>query len=237
MKKYLLIALTLAFTTFVDAEKVKIDGIIYNLKPAKVGTASVSADDYKGTIKIPSTIEYKGNSYNVTEIDPWAFSYCKELTSVELPYTITTIGYGAFEDCKSLKTINIPSSVKTIMEDAFSGCTGLTSIHIADLGSWCDIDFADYGNPLYYAHHLFINDEEITHLVIPDSISCIKRRAFNGFSALKSVLFGSGIDSIDDYAFAWCSSLTSINIPNNVKKIRQLRFYGMYFIIKFIFTK
>jgi len=90
--------------------------------------------------------------------------------------------------------------------------------------SWCKIDFEDYGNPLYYAKHLFINDEEITDLVIPDEVTEIKRRAFNGFDAMKTLVLGSGVKSIGEYAFAFCNSLSSVIIPVNVESIGKYAF-------------
>lgn len=214
------------------ANIVEIGGIFYDLKPVKVGTATVTSDPavvgyrlYTGDVVIPSTVEYDGNTYQVTEIDRYAFMGCRELTSVELPDGITTIGFGAFENCTSLTAINIPSTVTTVSQWGFRGCTGLTKVSITDIGAWCAIAFEDYGNPLYYAHHLYIGNEETTELVIPDGVTTISDRAFNGYSSLKSVKLGSGLVSIGSYAFAWCTSLASVVIPDNVKELGSNAFY------------
>lgn len=233
MKKVLLITLTIAFSLITNASNiVEIEGIFYDLKPEKVGTASVTSDpktvgykQYTGNVIIPSTIEYEGNNYKVTEIDTYAFMGCRELTTVELPNSIITIGFGSFDGCTGLTAINIPSSVTTIKKWAFRDCSSLKKVNITDIGAWCGIDFEDYSNPLYYAHHLYIGDEEITALTIPDGVTTICDRAFNGFSSLKSVELGNGIVSIGNYAFAWCTSLVSIVIPDNVKELGNCAFF------------
>lgn len=230
MRKFLYLFLLFALSA--NAEVVEIDGIFYDLKPVKVGTAQVTYDhkipsnhEYTGDINIPSQIEYEGNTYIVDGIGDNAFGADYELISVTLPNTIQTIGSDSFWACRNLKSINIPSSVKTIERQAFKDCEGLQEVHISDINSWCQIEFNDYSNPLYYAHRLYIGDKEITDLVIPDDVTSITNRAFNGFSALKSVRLGSGLKSLGNYAFAWCSSLSSVIIPENVTEIGLCAFY------------
>lgn len=233
MKRYLLITLLITLTKLVNAaDIVEINGIFYDLKPVKVGTASVTYDptvvnrkEYSGSVIIPSEIEYDGNTYKVNEIGTYAFMGCRELTSVELPEGLITIGFGGFDGCSGLQTINIPSTVTTIMQWAFRDCTSLTGVNITDIEAWCNIDFDDYGNPLYYSNHLIINGVDTENLVIPDDVTTIKSRVFNGFASLKSVNLGKGVTSIGSYAFAWCTSLTTISIPDNVKEIGGCAFY------------
>lgn len=225
MKKNLFALVMALLPWAVNAEVVEVGGIFYSLKPAKVGTASVTFNPkdlnhrYKGDVVIPQTIESGGNTYSVTEIDQYAFMGCNELTSVTMPQGITTIGVGSFEDSKKLTSINIPSSVTEIKSKAFYNCDGLKRVDITNVASWCGIAFSDYGNPLYYAQHLFADGKEVTDLTIPDDVIAINSRAFNGFAALKSVNIGKGVKTIGSYAFAWCSSLTSITLPEQVESM------------------
>lgn len=62
----------------------------------------------------------------VTNISNFAFSYCRELTSVTLPGSITGIGTSGFAGCSALTEIVLPDSVTEIDETAFSGCEKLT---------------------------------------------------------------------------------------------------------------
>ena len=62
-------------------------------------------------------------------IGSYAFSYCSNLASVNIPDSVTTIGYGAFYYCGSLESVTIGDSVTTIGGDAFIGCDSLTSMY------------------------------------------------------------------------------------------------------------
>ena len=97
---------------------------------------------------------------------------------------------------------------------AFSGCSGLKEVHITDLAAWCAIEFGvNSANPLYYAHNLYLNDELITDLVIPDGVTSISEYAFRDCSSLTSITIPNSVTSIGIVAFWNCSSLTSITLP------------------------
>ena len=74
-------------------------------------------------------------------------------------------------------------------------------------------------NPLWNAHHLYIDGHEITDLVIPNSVNEIYRYAFSGCSSLTSVEIPNSVTKIGPSAFEGCSSLTSAEIPNSVNEI------------------
>ena len=156
----------------------------------------------------------------MTYIGMYAFQYCSGLTSVTIPNSVTSISAGAFSGCSALNSVTISNSVKYIATGVFSGCSKLTSVHISDLEAWCKIWFGDnWANPLYYAHHLYLGDKEITDLVIPNSVTDIREYAFSGCSGLTSVSIPNSVTSIGAGAFSDCSSLTSVSIPNSVTSI------------------
>ena len=178
------------------AVEVEIDGINYDLV-AKAKLATVIAKGsgkYSGEVVIPESVEHEGTAYSVTSIGDYAFYNCSGLTSVTIPNSVTSIG-----------------------DEAFYKCSGLTSVRISDIAAWCNIDFADvYSNPLYYAHHLYLNGEEVKDLVIPNSVTSIGYATFHGCSGFTSVTIPNSVTSIGDYAFSECSGLTSVTIPNRV---------------------
>ena len=171
-----------------------------------------------GELSIPNT---------VTQISTQAFSYCSGLTSVIIPNSITSIEPYAFAGCTALNSVVMGSSVASIDYNAFSNCSSLTSVHISDLKAWCKIAFITYdSNPLYYAHHLFLNGVEIKDLVIPSTITAIGNFAFYNCYGLTSVTIPNSVTSIGSSSFLGCSSLKNVTIGNFVTSIGSTSFYG-----------
>lgn len=155
------------------------------------------------------------------------FQGCSGLTSVDIPNSVTDIGMSAFRDCCGLSSIVIPTSVINIRGDAFKNCSGLKSVYISDITAWCKISFEDlYSNPLYLARHLYLGDEEIKDLTIPQNVTSIGQIAFAGCSGLSSVIIPNNIVSIGREAFFYCSGLSSITIPNSITSIESGVFQG-----------
>ena len=94
------------------------------------GTVEVGRNRSRGNITIPATITGGENTYTVTSIGNYAFSWCSGLTSVDIPDGVTSIGNSAFSDCISLTSVTIPGSVTSIGNSAFSDCISLTSVTI-----------------------------------------------------------------------------------------------------------
>lgn len=235
------------------AESVKV-GDLYYERNYTYNTAYVtyqtwfSSDNYAGitSIVIPSEIECNGTIYKVTSIGEGAFRQCKSLTSItipegvksieedafsscdslvtvhiptsvtiigeeafswcptlksiELPYNLTTIGEGAFIGCNSLESITIPKSVRNIGEEAFRQCTSLKSIKVED------------GNYVY-------DSRENCNAIIKTSTNAL-------IAGCQNTTIPNDVRSIEDWAFNWCKSLTSIFIPKSVTTIGEGAFAG-----------
>lgn len=182
---------------------------------------------------IPNRYLYRSNIVkykipnSVTSISSEAFCWCYSLTSIEIPEGVTSIGSNAFSYCKSLASIVIPNSVTSIGESASFNCTNLTNIYITNLARWCNVTGA--GNLMYYgsrSKNLYVNNELVIELVIPNSVTSISERAFSYCNALTSVVIPDSVTSIGSQAFAFCNGLTSVVIPNSVTSIGDYAFDG-----------
>ena len=141
--------------------------------------------------------------------------------------TVSEIYASCFENKTAITSVAIPNSVTSIGSDAFDGCSGLTKVNITDLAAWFNIKFGNaYANPLYYAHHLYLNNTELTELTIPSSITQINACALCGASSITAATIPSSVTSIGSSAFHGCSGLTSITIPTSVTSIGSSAFGG-----------
>ena len=251
MKKLISLFIFMLLPLMARADAVEIDGIYYNLvTKTKQAEVVKNPSFYSGTIIIPETVSYNGVTYYVTSIGNQAFGYCDGLISILIPRSIISIGDQAFWNCRSLTTITIdeglktigyqsfrgcsnintfliPSSVTSIGGQAFQECNGLTAVYITDIVAWCKISFGDpESNPLYYAHSLFLNSQEITILEIPDSVTSICKYAFYGYSSMTYLKFSNNVNSIAESAFQECSGLSSVIIPNSLNSISNGTFCG-----------
>lgn len=207
--KLLLLLLATLLPANAIALDIEVNGIYYYtygtnaVVTHKSDSIGNNISDYNGNVTIPSTVTYEGTTY-----------------------TVTQIGYRAFYGCSGLTSITIPNTINAIDWGAFYGCGGLSSVNITDLDAWFNIDMPNYdANPLYYAHHLYLNGVEVKDLVIPNTVNTISQLLFDGCSGLTNVDIHDSVTSIEMGAFYGCSNLTSITFGQSLKSIGQEAFY------------
>lgn len=129
---------------------------------------------------------------------------------------VTRIGEKAFFSISSLQKIIIGKCLTSIGDNAFHMDHGITEVHITALETWLNIDFeGSYSNPLHgYSSELYLNNERITDLVIPEGIKEIKKDAFYNYLQLQSVTIPASVTKIGDSAFSGCTSLSDVYITN-----------------------
>ena len=139
-----------------------------------------------------------GTEYAIPEgvkaIEPLAFAYSYNLTSITIPNSVTKIGVNTFRVCPNLKE--------------FKGKFA------ADGGRCLIMDNAI----IAYA------EASGTSYTIPDNITTIGPTAFANCATLTSVTIPNSVTTIDNEAFYSCEGLTSVTIPNSVTKIGDYAF-------------
>ena len=166
-------------------------------------------------------------SNSVTSINFSAFEGCTGLTTVDLPVNLTALGNAAFKSCTGLTSVTFHDSVTSIADFAFENCTSLARVNITNLTAWCAIGFeSQYSNPLFYAHRLYLYDNEYSVMNIPVAVESIGNYAFVGCTSLTQVIFDNALHSIGSSAFNGCTNLTRVDIANNVTSIGSGAFNG-----------
>ena len=185
----------------------------------------------------------------VTSIGGYAFQYCPALTTATLPDSVTYLGPYAFRNCSALTAISIPDGVKQIYNYTFQGCTALETVHIGsgltkidllafnrasaitrveieDLAAWCNVTIASTveSSPLEQGAALYLNGELVTDLVIPDGVTSVSAKTFEGCTSLKSVTIPDSVTAIGKSAFDSCPNLETVSIGDGVKTIGETAF-------------
>ena len=194
-----------------------------NLLYRVTGTSTVSviglAPGAVGSLDIPAQVtDSNGTTYQVTEIEPYAFENKASITGLNLrdASNLTRIGEGAFSICRNLTgTVRIPGSVTEIGRNAFasSGITGL------DLSGATGLTVIE--------RSAFSHCGSLTGTVdIPAGVTEIGAYAFQntditGLNLSKA----AGLTKIEPSSFDSCRNLTgTVAIPAGVSEIGAYAF-------------
>ncbi|MBQ8909486.1 MAG: leucine-rich repeat protein, partial [Oscillospiraceae bacterium] len=148
---------------------------------------------------------------SVTVIGRGAFSGCTGLTGITLGKNLTLIEGTAFQACSNLKSITIPEGVTEIGERAFEGCTNLTNISIPSSVTVLAGAFLNCPNLAYtvYDNGKYLGNASNPHLVLMESTAKDITQC-NIHTDTRFIYF---------WAFADCTNLTEITVPDKVTHI------------------
>ena len=194
----------------------------HNIVVGKCTVCGIDEIFIKGTSGLQYTLNEEGTAYIASGMGT-ATDTDIVIASEYNGLPVTSIGDNAFYNCSSLTGIIIPDSVTNIDTGAFGGCDSLESIVV------------DQGNTVYHSEgNCLIKTDSKTlvagckNSVIPSdgSVTRIGEYAFLYCSSLTSITIPDGVTSIGDGAFLSCSSLTSITIPEGAISIGDYAFYN-----------
>ena len=174
-------------------------GVLYNKNKTVLMYAP---GQLQGSYQIPAS---------VTDIGPFAFYQCKNLSSITIPDSVSEIDSGAFKGCSGLVNMTLPKNVTYISWWLFADCTSLTNVTVSD-------------NVTSIGSYAFKGCTKLTGFVIPENVTYLREQAFFGCTGLTSIRIPKGVTYISEYAFYGCDRLTSIDIPEGVKVIEEHAF-------------
>lgn len=183
-----------------------------------------------------------GNT-GVKTIGQYAFSYCENLRSIEIPDSVTSIGSSIFYGCIKLESVrlsanitsiptyafgnnilltevDIPDGVIQISSGAFEGCRNLRSVTLPEV-------LEEVGNAAFRncSNLCMTLEGEPGELRLPNSVKFLWKSAFEGCSGIKTVYLSDSIEKFGrdttasstgwypETVFAKCSNLTDIFAP------------------------
>ena len=176
----------------------------------------------------------------VTRIGRGAFQYCGVLASIIIPKSVMSIEDRAFDGCRNI--VSIVSEINSpfeFSENVFSGGIYATATLIVPTGKksayksaegWGTFDKIVEDGDGGILGCLFESDGIFYRIEEDNTVSVRQRNAgYSGDVLIPSQVCYNGknydVTSIGEYAFNYCYLLTSIVIPNSVKKIDQSAFY------------
>ena len=158
-------------------------------------TAITPADQLTGEVVIPSTVNYDGTNYVVSQIGKSAFEGYSGITKMTIPSTVSIIEEKAFRNCTALREINTPQPLSTIGDYAFEGCSSLENYSlqasISKLGEGC-----------------FRNCTSLASVTFPTSLNNIPAKACEGCTALEEINIDRNMLTIGSKAFFGCAAVT-----------------------------
>ncbi len=214
----------------VDGLRFVKDAIYYEVVSAADKTVEVTfggetpteiMGEYTGNVVVPQTVNYENIDFKVIGVCDGAFYRCYSLVSVTLPEGMKYIGESAFGQCYELASVTLPEGLETIGYAAFSECS-LTSVTLpASLTSMDAFAFSQCAN----VSSIKVKEGNTVYDSRNNCNAVIETKSNKLIWGCYNTIVPKGVTSIGDWAFRYCSNLTSITLPAGVTSIGREAFY------------
>ena len=242
--KHLFTALLLLCTTVVTAHEFEVDGIYYNILSKTDKTVEVTfkgtsnseySNEYTGNVVIPTSVTKSEIVTNILEtFDDWRSSNKSNSTTSQTSYTLNVEAGNIlkFDWLVSSErnydwliiTLDGTEIVKT--SGTFSGSyektfdvAGTHTLLVKYTKDSSSYDGNDEGEICNITLNSIVCVEELEY-----GVTSIGNYAFAGCTGLTSIEIPNSVISIGENAFYKCSGLTNITIPNSVTSIGDYAF-------------
>ena len=230
--------------TSVFADYVEIDGLFY--KTHTDGTATIKCPSVTttgnsvifpefGHLVLPETIEVKGRSYRVTEMDETVFKECPTITGITFNEGLEVIGDEAFIDCTNLKEVHFCSTLTALGVAVFENTPWLASqpdgllyagqVAMLYKGRMPEgTDFVLQDDARHIATSAFYGQKGLATMTLPEGLLTIGSGAFCGCKNMTSISLPSTLTRFGNDCFRDCGQLTAVRIPDQVTEIGSYAF-------------
>ena len=199
---------------------------------------TIASSAFQGISTVTNTVIPSG----VITVGDSAFRDCSNLRSVSMGTNVTSIGAASFYGCTALTTVTIPPSVTSIGGSAFSGCGNLTKIYFqgnaptATQYSFSGVPAWAYYLPaksgwnrspaVYYGLPMMVWYPQFTYQVTDGAVVITGYTGAGGAETIPASMDGLPVTTIGAGAFANCTALLSLSIPDSVTAIGDSAFDG-----------
>ena len=206
-----------AFACCLDLEEITIPEKVKAISDRGYLTNYSGGGTYYGTFQYCTSLRKVTIKGELDIIGTMAFWDCTALSEVVIEKHVKTIGGGAFYNCQKLTEITLPAGIESIEGSvkysskdygAFQE-SGLQKITIGDETSDIEITIGD---------RAFFRCNELSEVYLGNGVISIGEFAFY-YSGIKTIDLGDNLETMGSSAFARCTNLLEITIPEKVKAI------------------
>lgn len=204
------------------------------------GSVSIGKQAFQASPKLTTVIMKEGGEKNIAteafyncpaleqvilastdSIGTRAFSNCPKLASIHIP--AKTIGAYAFANCGTLTDVTFAEGMDSIADYAFVNSTNINRVALPNslrtIGAYAfsaenkenSLRSISFGNNLEtIGKNAFYKSTQVKDIVIPDKVKTIRLNAFSNCENLRTVSVGSGVVTVEPFAFNANPNLMSI---------------------------